>query len=168
MLSVRLFILWLHLLSAVVWVGGLLFFVLVATPTLTQAISVRERVRIGLSLEVRFRYVMWPAVGVVLFTGLINVMQVLYATSVAGGRIPSLFVRVLGIKLALVLLMVVIQAVQQLVIRPQRLALLGRVPLHAEMLPVALVKLQRLSQSLHILTLCVACVVLWCALLLHG
>jgi hypothetical protein len=40
--------------------------------------------------------------------------------------------------------------------------------LHAEMLPVALVKLQRLSQSLHILTLCVACVVLWCALLLHG
>jgi len=68
----------------------------------------------------------------------------------------------------LVLLMVVIQAVQQLVIRPQRLSLLGRVPLHDERLPVALVKLQRLSQSLHILTLCLACVVLWCALLLHG
>lgn len=168
MLSVRLVILWLHLVAAVVWVGGLLFFVLVATPTLARAISVREWVRVGLSLEIRFRYVMWPAVGVVLFTGLINVMQVLYATSVAGGRIPSLFVRVLGIKLALVLLMVVIQAIQQLVIRPQRLALLGRIPLHAETLPVALVKLQRLSQSLHILTLCLACVVLWCALLLHG
>lgn len=168
MLSVRLFILWLHLLAAVVWVGGLLFFLLVATPTLTRATSVREQVRVGLSLEVRFRYVMWPAVGIVLFTGLYNVMHVLYTTSLAGGRIPSLFVRILGIKLVLVLLMIVIQAVQHFVVRPQRLSLLGRVPLHAETLPLALVKLQRLSQSLQILTVCLAFAVLWCALLLHG
>ena len=168
MLSFRLLILWLHLLAALVWIGGLLFHLLVVVPTLARATSGRERLRLGLSLEARFRYVMWPAVGVVLLTGLYNVMYVFYATAVAGGHVPSAFVLVLGVKLLLVMLMLVIQSVQQLVIRPRRIALLGRVPVDALTIPQTLVRLQRGSQLLHLLTVCLAAMVLWCALLLRG
>jgi uncharacterized membrane protein len=167
MLSFRLFILWLHLLAAVVWIGGLLFHLLVALPALTRATSARERLRLGLSLEARFRSVMWPAVGVVLLTGLYNVMNVFYATAVAGGQVPSAFVRILGLKLLLVVLMITVLSVQQFVIRPRRLALLGDLPADAPTLPQPLVQLQRVSQLLYILTICFAAAVLWCALLLR-
>ena len=161
-LSFRLIILWLHILGVVIWVGGLLFQLLVITPTLTRAASVRERLRLGLSLEARFRSVMWPAVGLVLLTGLYNVMNVWYAITLAGGSVPPTFVRVLGIKLLLVALMLVLQAVQQFVVRPRRIAALGRVAADAHTLPEEVAKLQRLSQLLHILTVsCAAAVVLF-------
>jgi putative copper resistance protein D len=168
MLSFRLLILWLHLLAAVVWIGGLLFHLLVVVPTLTRVTSERERLRLGLSLEARFRAVMWPAVGVVLLTGLYNVMNIFYATAVAGGQVPSAFVQILGLKLLLVVLMIAVQSVQQFVIRPRRLALLGGIPASALTLPPPLVKLQRVSQLLYLLTVCLAAAVLWCALLLRG
>lgn len=168
MLSFRLFILWLHLLAAVVWIGGLLFYLLVALPALTRLTSARERLRLELSLEARFRSVMWPAVGVVLLTGLYNVMNVFYATAVARGQVPSAFVQILGLKLLLVALMIVVQSVQQFVIRPRRLALLGSFPAEALTLPQPLIKLQRVSQLLYILMVCLAAAVLWCALLLRG
>lgn len=168
MLSFRLLILWLHLLAAIVWIGGFLFHLLVVVPTLARATSGRERLRIGLSLEARFRYVMWPAVGLVLLTGLYNVMHVFYTTAVAGGHVPAAFVQILGIKLLLVVLMIAIQSVQQFVVRPRRIALLGRVPADALTMPQTLVKLQRVSQLLHLLTVCLAAMVLWCALLLRG
>lgn len=167
-LSFQLLILWIHLLAAVAWIGGLLFQLLVVTPALTRATSIRERERVGLSLEARFRSVLWPAVGLVLLTGLYNVMNVLYATALAGGRVPPIFVRVLGLKLLLVVMMIIIQAVQQLAVRPRRIALLGRVPVDAQALPQALVKLQRRSQLLHVLTVSLAAAVILCAVLLRG
>ena len=66
LVSFRVLILWLHLLGAVVWIGGLLFQVLVLGPILQRAPVTAERLRFGLSLEVRFRYILWPAVGLVL------------------------------------------------------------------------------------------------------
>jgi uncharacterized membrane protein len=168
MLSFRLLILWLHLLAAIVWIGGLLFHLLVVVPTLARAASGRERLRLGLSFEARFRYVMWPAVGIVLLTGLVNVMNLFYATAVAGGHLPSAFVRILGVKLLLVVLMIAMQSVQQFVVRPRHLALLGGIPADALTLPQPLVKLQRVSQLLYILTVCLAAAVLWCALQLRG
>src|SRR5436309_3432930 len=64
----RALILWLHLLAAITWIGGLVFQMLVVFPTLARAAPTRERMRLALSLEARFRVIMWPAVGVVLFT----------------------------------------------------------------------------------------------------
>ena len=166
--SFRLLILWLHLLGVIVWIGGLLFHLCVMVPARTLAISERERLRLGLHLEARFRYVMWPAVGVVLLTGLYNVMNVLYATTVAGGHVPPAFAQVLGMKLLLVVLMLVLQGLQQIVIRPKRLALLRSVPAETPSLPPALAKLQRVSLLLSIFTICLAAIVLWYALLLRG
>jgi uncharacterized membrane protein len=167
-MAFRVFILWLHLLAAVIWIGGLFFQLLVVRPTLNRATTVREQVRLGLSLEGRFRAVMWPAVGVVLLTGLYNVMNLLMATTQAGASLPAAFVHLLGIKLLLVALMIGLQAVQQLVLRPKRIASLQAVPPEATVLPASLVTLQHLSQVLHLLTVIFAIGVVLLALLLRA
>ncbi|ETW96936.1 MAG: hypothetical protein ETSY1_24565, partial [Candidatus Entotheonella factor] len=74
-MSFQAFIVWLHLLGAMIWVGGLVFFVLVVEPALKHASSVREYLRLGLLMESRFRAVIWPAIGVVLLTGLFRAIR---------------------------------------------------------------------------------------------
>jgi uncharacterized membrane protein len=167
-MAFRVLILWLHLLAAVIWIGGLFFQLLVVRPTLHRATTIREQVRLGLSLEGRFRAVMWPAVGVVLLTGLYNVMNLLMATTQAGVSLPTAFVRILGIKLLLVGLMIGLQAVQQLVLRPRRIAGLQVVRPEATALPASLATLQRFSQVVHLLTVILAIAVVLLALLLRA
>lgn len=168
MLAFRVLILWLHLLAAVIWIGGLFFQLLVVRPTLNRAATVREQVRLGLSLEGRFRAVMWPAVGVVLLTGLYNVMNLLMATAQAGVSLPTAFVRILGTKLLLVVLMIGLQVVQQLILRPRRIAGLQAVQPEAAVLPASLVTLQGLSQVLYLLSVILAVAVVLLALLLRA
>jgi uncharacterized membrane protein len=166
-LALRAIILWLHLLAAVTWMGGLLFQVLVVFPTLGRGELTAERLRFSLGLEVRFRSIMWPAISVVLFTGLVNLMHVWHATSVAGGTLAPAFARVLSAKLLLVLGMIALQAAQQLIVQPRRMAALAAwVPVGQE-LPAALLRLQRLARILYVMLLALALGVLWCAVLLR-
>src|SRR4030095_5521674 len=79
-------ILWFHLLAAMTWIWGLVFQVLGGFPTLAWAAPTGERLRFALSLEARFRVILWPAVGMVLFTGLVNLMNVWSAAVVLAGR----------------------------------------------------------------------------------
>jgi putative copper export protein len=155
-MSFHALILWLHLLGAVIWVGGLVFLVLVVGPALKRAASVREYLRLGLNFESRFRAVMWPAVGVVLFTGLFNVINILYATSLSGGRMPPLFVRLLGLKIGLVVIMIILQAIDQLVVRPKRIKGLKILPPEATLLPTQLLKWQQVSQRLCVVIMVLA------------
>src|SRR5712691_8668709 len=109
----RALVLWLHLLAAIIWIGGVVFQVLVVFPTLARA-ATSERIRLALSLEARFRVLVWPVVGLVLFTGLVNLMNVWYATVVTAGSVSPTFVPILSVKLGLVVCMIALQAVQQL------------------------------------------------------
>ena len=166
--SFQMFILWLHLLGAVVWMGGLIFQLFVVAPTLKRISSAAGRLRFGLTLEARFRPVMWPAVGLVLLTGLYNVMNVLYAAALAGGSVPPAFVRLLSLKLLLVLLMLVLQGVQRFAVQARTIAALACLSSDATELPVEILRLQRLSHLLSLLTVCTAVVVLLLGLLLRG
>src|SRR5215475_9388215 len=118
-------ILWFHLLAAMTWIGGLVFQVLVVFPTLAWAAPTGERLRFALSLEARFRVILWPAVGLLLFTGLVNLINVWYATVVIAGSISPTFVSILSAKLGLVVSMIAVQAVQQLWLYPKRVAALS-------------------------------------------
>jgi len=150
---------WLHLLGAVIWVGGLGFLVLVVGPALKRATAVREYLRLGLNLEGRFRVVMWPAVGVVLFTGLFNVINILYATSLSRGGMRSTFARLLALKIGLVFVMVILQAIDQFVVRPKRIDGLKTLSPEIAALPTPLRKWQRLAQGLGMAILALAAVV---------
>ena len=160
-MSFHALIVWLHLLGAVIWIGGLTFLVLVVGPALKRAASVREHLRLGLYLEGRFRMVLWPAVGVVLLTGLYNVMNILYATSLSGGRMPPAFARILALKIGLVVVMIILQGVDQLVVRPKRIAGLKRLAPEAAALPAPLLKWQRLSQQICVVIMVLAVAVVW-------
>ncbi|HEY7490490.1 MAG TPA: DUF4149 domain-containing protein [Candidatus Tectomicrobia bacterium] len=167
-MAFREFILWLHLLGAVVWIGGLFFQVLVVAPILHRSTLTAERLRFGLRLDIRFRSFMWPAVGLVLLTGLYNVMNVLYTTTLAGSSVPPMFVRLLSLKLLLVLLMLVLQGIQRFALQPRSVALLTRLSSGATELPEALQRLRRRSHLLSLLTVGTAAVVILLGLLLHG
>jgi putative copper export protein len=159
-------ILWLHLLGAVIWVGGVAFLALVVGPALARAASVREHLRLGLHVERRFRVVMWPAVGVVLFTGLFNVINILYATSLSGGSMPPTFARLLALKMGLVMVMIILQAIDQLVVRPKCIAGLNTLAPEVTALPAALLKWQWLSQRIGVAIVVLAVAVVWLGVML--
>jgi copper resistance protein D len=161
-------ILWLHLLAAMIWIGGLVFQVLVVFPTLTWAAPTAERLRFALTLEARFRVILWPAVGLVLFTGLVNLMNVWYATVVTAGRISPTFIPLLSVKLGLVVGMIAVQAVQQLLIYPKRVAALSSVYAGMQDMPQPFRTWQRLALLLYGALLGLAGGVVWCAVLLRG
>lgn len=167
-LSLHVLILWLHLLGVVVWIGGLLFHMLVAAPELQRLTPITERLQLTLSLEVRFRRVMWPVLGVVLFTGLVNVMHVFSGTVMVGERLSPGFVRVLSVKLLLVLGMVLLQVVQQFIVQPRRVAWLRRLDPALPEFPGELSKLQRLAYTLSLMTFALGLVVIFMALFLRG
>jgi len=161
-------ILWLHLLAAMTWIGGLVFQVLVVFPTLAWAAApTGERVRFALSLEARFRVILWPAVGMVLFTGLVNLMNVWYATVVTAGSISPTFVPLLSVKLGLVVGMIALQAVQQLLIFPRRVAALRSVSAGAQDVPLPFHTWQRLALLLYGALLGLAGGAVLCAVLLR-
>ena len=161
-------ILWLHLLAVMTWIGGLVFQVLVVFPTLTRAAPTGERLRFALSLEARFRVLLWPAVGLALFTGLVNLMNVWYATVVTAGSISPTFIPLLSVKLGLVVGMIALQAVQQLLIYPRRVAALSSVSAGVQEMPQPWRTWQRLALALYGTLLGLAGGVVWCAVLLRG
>ena len=167
-MTFHIFILWLHVLAAMLWVGGGVFQLLVVPQTLTRATTTREQIRLGLSIEGRFRVVMWPAVGVVLLTGLFNVINLLYAVMQGGGILPTAFTTILTIKIASVVLMVILQTIHQLVIRPKRIANLQAIAADANIVPAPLARLQRVSQLLQLVIVLLAIVVVLLAVLLRG
>jgi len=160
--------LWLHLLAAITWIGGLVFQVLVVFPTLARAAPTAERLRFALSLEARFRVLVWPAVGLVLFTGLVNLMHVWYATVVTAVSVSPTFIPVLSIKLSLVVGMIILQAVLQLLVQPRRIAALRAWPAGAPDMPLLLHQWQRLALLLYSALVGLAAGVVVCAVLLRG
>ena len=163
----RALILWLHLLAAMVWIGGLVFQLLVVFPALGRTTPTAERVRLALSLEARFHIIVWPAVGLVLFAGLVNLMNVWYATVVTAGSISPTFVPVLSVKLCLVLGMLALQAVQQLLVQPKRATALQSWPAGVPDVPLPLRKWHRLALWLYSIQFGLAGGVVFCALLLR-
>jgi uncharacterized membrane protein len=161
-------ILWLHLLAAMTWIGGLVFQVLVIFPTLVRATPTDERLRFALSLEAHFRVILWPAVGIALFTGLVNLMNVWYATVVTAGSISPMFLPLLSVKLGLVVGMIALQAVQQWLIYPRRVAALSSVSASGQDMPLPFRTWQRLALLLYGTLLGLAGGVVWCAVLLRG
>ena len=168
MVSFRTLILWLHLLAAMTWIGGLIFQLLVVVPTLRKPSLTVTGLRLQLRLETRFRSVIWPAIGLVLFTGLVNILNVWYALTQSGVDAPPGFVWTLSLKLLLVLGMVVLQAGQQFLTLPKRMALLGSVTSEMQELPPALYLWQRRAVMLYSATVILGLGVVLCALLLRG
>ena len=108
-----------HLVSAVVWVGGMLFLALVVVPA-TRSLPALERGRLIGAIGRRFRTVGWICIGLLAVTGTINAgyRGVTWEQVATGNLLASPFGQLLGVKLLLVALMVGISAVHDFVLGP--------------------------------------------------
>ena len=68
----RLFVVWLHVLAAITWIGGMLFIALILVPVTRRLEDQTLRARLVRETGRRFRTVGWIALGVLVVTGLLN------------------------------------------------------------------------------------------------
>lgn len=120
---------YLHIVAAAVWVGGLLFLALVAVPAARQ-LPPPDRARVTALLGRRFLPLAWGALGVLIVTGVINAAYrgVTWEGIVTGRLIAGPFGRVLVAKLILVAVTLGLSALHDFRIGPaaRRLAQRGR------------------------------------------
>lgn len=63
------FLIWLHVLAAVVWIGGMVFLSLILVPVLKREPFVPQRGALMRAAGRRFRFVVWAAVALLMITG---------------------------------------------------------------------------------------------------
>lgn len=119
---------WLHLLAVSLWIGPQVFLFAAAVPALRTIEDVRQRARVLRVLVVRFGWIGWTAMGVIVLTGIWNLFNV--ADDLPGYDAGDLlssdlrFTRVFWEKMFSVALALVLTAVHTFVVGPRQLALM--------------------------------------------
>ncbi len=111
----RLFIVWIHVLAAVVWVGGMVFMVMVVGPY-ARKLTAEQRREIFEQLGRRFSTIGWGCIAVLLLTGIGNLIE-------RGMEWSPPFARALGAKLLLIGVMVLLAAFHDFILGPRSAAL---------------------------------------------
>ncbi len=104
---------WLHIVAAVIWIGGMLFLSLVAVPVLRQVEPPLLRMNLFRAMARRFRGLVWICIAILVLTGIGNVL--FYGNTFPG----SAYMKVLYIKLGLVAILVGLGLLQDFVIGPR-------------------------------------------------
>ena len=104
---------WLHLLAAVVWIGGMVFLSLVLVPMLKQEPFAAQRGLLIKTAAVRFRAIVWGAIAVLLLTGPVLMQQRGIAITDLSAWPP-----VLALKLGLVAILLLSTLAHDLVLGP--------------------------------------------------
>ena len=112
----------LHVLAALLWLGGMFFFGLVGAPALRAVEPPALRQQLFQQLGVRFRGVGWVAIGVLLVTGILNLhlRGLLHWSGVLGAPEfwRTAFGRALAVKLSAVTVMIAVSAVHDFILGP--------------------------------------------------
>ncbi|GBD31784.1 hypothetical protein HRbin33_00744 [bacterium HR33] len=119
-MSLYLFVVTLHLLAALFWLGGMFFLAVVAAPILRE-LPPGQRSELFQKLGVRFRLWGWVAIAVLLLTGAANLhLRGVLNAPVMGSTAfwSSPFGKALLWKLGLVTLMMVLSALHDFVLGP--------------------------------------------------
>jgi uncharacterized membrane protein len=105
----NLFFRWLHVLAAVIWLGGMLFITLVLVPVLRRIGDSALRSELLGQVGRRFRSVAWVALGLLLASGVANLLaRPWYLKSAA-----------FQVKLALVVLALILSVLHDFVLGPR-------------------------------------------------
>ncbi|MCS6327038.1 MAG: hypothetical protein H8K06_08130 [Nitrospira sp.] len=111
---------WIHLLAAVVWVGGMVFLPVVLVPVLKQDGGFAKHVVLFRTIAYRFRALVWGAMGILIVTG--SVMAV-------GRSIPLLepwqWPTIFLAKISVVAFLFTLTLAHDLVVGPQVRRILG-------------------------------------------
>lgn len=121
---------WLHIISSIVWVGGMFFLILVLIPVLRRPEYQSIFSTLFLKISRRFRTVGWTSLFLLVFTGITNlVFRGFGLSDFLSGRIfAGPFGHVLLQKLILVALIFLISIVHDFWIGPRAVALIRQAP----------------------------------------
>ena len=108
-----------HILAAMVWVGGMLFLALVVVPA-ARSLPPAERSALFHLVGPRFRTVGWSCVGLLLVTGVVNLAYrgVMWENLFTAELWSSEFGRVLAVKLVVIAVMLVLSILHDFVLGP--------------------------------------------------
>jgi uncharacterized membrane protein len=114
---------WIHLVAAVVWIGGMAFLSLVLMPPLTREPLAAHRAVLIQIVSRRFRVLVWVSIAVLLVSGMM----------LLSGRVPSLLVPegwplLAQVKVGLVLVLILLTALHDFWLGPLVSRLLHDVP----------------------------------------
>lgn len=106
--------LWIHLLAAISWIGGMVFLSLVLAPLVRSRRAAPEFMALFRLAARRFRFIVWGAIAVLLSTGPLLVLQ-------RGWSLfdPGEWPLALGIKISLVVILLVLTFSHDLLFGPQ-------------------------------------------------
>jgi putative copper export protein len=116
---------WLHILAAATWIGGMLFLVLVLVPVVRRQDYREVAAPLVHRVGVRFRWVGWICLGLLILSGVFNLIYrgVTWADVATGQLWRSPFGQALGLKLFLVATILLISAAHDFIIGPRATAL---------------------------------------------
>lgn len=118
--TLYLFSVWIHVLAAMTWVGGMAFLVLVMVPLLKSPEHKERAAALVQRSMVKFRAVGWGCLGTLVLTGSFNMWfrGLRWASFFDGTFAQNPIARALGYKLLLVALVLVLSAVHDFSIGP--------------------------------------------------
>lgn len=133
----------LHVLSAIIWVGGMLFLALVIVPS-TRDLPPADRAALFSAVGRRFRTIGWVCIVVLVTTGLVNSAYrgVTWANLFTADLWGTPFGTTLALKLGVVLVMLGLSVYHDFVIGPRSV----RMSAHTAVVPDALKETRRLRK----------------------
>lgn len=120
----------LHVLSAMIWIGGMLFFAMIVVPITRTPDFQAMAGRLFTAMGVKFRVVGWSCLMLILMTGFLNLTGRYGSMGIMGesGFWTGPFGSVLAIKISIFVLILVMSAVHDFFIGPKAARLLERNP----------------------------------------
>lgn len=115
----NLLIRWIHVIAAVIWIGGNLVLAMVIVPYFRQNLPPVQRIKLLTQIGKRFEPIVWGCVGILFFTGLINIFNAIGFTLSADSAITTSFMRTLFIKLMLFVVLVILTTLHSFVFGPK-------------------------------------------------
>ena len=128
-----LFVLWIHVIAAVVWVGGNLILAMVIVPHFRQNLPPVERIKLLTQIGKRFEPVVWGCIGVLFFTGIVNIFFSIDITSPS--PISYAFMRTLLIKIGLFFVLIILTVLHSMIFAPRLAAAIEDLDSTLEELP---------------------------------
>ena len=132
--------LWLHVIAAVIWIGGNLILAMVIVPHFRQNLPPVQRIQLLTQIGKRFEPIVWGCIGVLFFTGIINLFFAVDITSPVA--VSGAFWRTLLIKLGLFFVLVILTALHGMVFGPRLSAAIETLDPNMEELPPEIKKLR--------------------------
>ena len=138
-----LFIRWIHVIAAVVWIGGNLILAMVIVPYFRQNLPPVQRIQLLTQIGKRFEPIVWGCVGILFFTGIANIFEAIGLGSSSGSETINAFMRTLLIKMILFIALLILTALHSFVFGPKLSAAIEGLDPETEELPTQIKPLRK-------------------------